>query len=71
MQYEPTLSRAQLIELATKSYFANVDAKNLEAALDCFHDEALFLRADRLHPPLRQGRNCAACSSTFSVPGRI
>jgi ketosteroid isomerase-like protein len=42
MQYEPTLNRAQLIGLATKSYFANVDAKNLEAALDCFHDEALF-----------------------------
>jgi ketosteroid isomerase-like protein len=42
MQYEPTLNRAQLIEQATKSYFANVDAKNLDAALDCFHDEALF-----------------------------
>ncbi|MGL5839399.1 MAG: nuclear transport factor 2 family protein [Sphingorhabdus sp.] len=42
MQYEPTLDRAQLIELATKTYFGNVDAKNLDAALDCFHDEALF-----------------------------
>jgi ketosteroid isomerase-like protein len=42
MQYEPTLNRAQLIELATKTYFANVDAKNMGATLDCFHDEALF-----------------------------
>lgn len=42
MQYAPTLNRAELIELATKSYFANVDAKNMEATLDCFHDEALF-----------------------------
>jgi ketosteroid isomerase-like protein len=42
MQYEPTLGRAQLIELATRTYFGNVDAKNLEATLDCFHDEALF-----------------------------
>lgn len=42
MQYEPTLNRAQLIDLAIKQYFANVDAKNMEAVLDCFHDEALF-----------------------------
>lgn len=42
MQYEPSLDRAQLIALATKTYFGNVDAKNLEATLDCFHDEALF-----------------------------
>lgn len=42
MQYEPSLDRAQLIELATRTYFGNVDAKNLDATLDCFHDEALF-----------------------------
>jgi ketosteroid isomerase-like protein len=42
MQYEPTLSRAELIDLAIHRYFANVDAKNLEAVLDCFNDEALF-----------------------------
>lgn len=42
MQYEPGLSRDELIELATKSYFGNVDAKNMEGALDCFHDGALF-----------------------------
>ena len=42
MQYEPGLSRAELIELATKSYFGNVDAKNMEGAIDCFHDGALF-----------------------------
>ena len=42
MQYEPGLSRDELIQLATKTYFGNVDAKNMEAALDCFHDEALF-----------------------------
>ena len=42
MQYEPTLNRDELIEFATKTYFGNVDAKNMEATLDCFHDEALF-----------------------------
>lgn len=42
MQYEPGLSRDQLIHLATKDYFANVDAKNMEATLACFHDEALL-----------------------------
>lgn len=42
MQYEPGLSRAQLIELATSTYFGNVDAKNMAATLECFHDEALF-----------------------------
>lgn len=42
MQYESGLSRAELIELATKTYFGNVDAKNMDGALDCFHDGALF-----------------------------
>ena len=42
MQYEPTLDRAALIDFATQKYFANVDAKNMEATLDCFHGEALF-----------------------------
>lgn len=42
MQYAPTLSRAQLIELATRDYFARVDAKDMTGTLACFHDEALF-----------------------------
>ena len=42
MQYEPTLDRAALIELATQLYFGSVDAKNMAATLDCFHDEALL-----------------------------
>lgn len=42
MQYAPTMSRAELIDFATMKYFANVDAKNMDATLDCFHDEALF-----------------------------
>ena len=42
MQYEPTLDRAGLIDLAINQYFANVDAKNMDAALACFNDEALF-----------------------------
>ena len=42
MQYEPGLSRAELIDLATRQYFASVDAKDIEATLACFHDEALF-----------------------------
>jgi ketosteroid isomerase-like protein len=42
MQYEPTLDRAGLIDLAIHRYFASVDAKNVEAVLNCFNDEALF-----------------------------
>lgn len=42
MQYEPTLSRADLIDFALNKYFARVDAKDLEGALACFHDTALF-----------------------------
>lgn len=42
MQYESTLDREQLVDLALSRYFANVDAKNLDAAMECFHDEALF-----------------------------
>lgn len=42
MQYEPTLSRAELIDFALNKYFARVDAKDLEGALACFHDTALF-----------------------------
>jgi hypothetical protein len=42
MQYQSSLSRAQLIELATVQYFGSVDARNLDAAMACFHEEALF-----------------------------
>ena len=42
MQYEPTLSRAELIDLATMQYFASVDRKDMAATLACFNDEALF-----------------------------
>lgn len=42
MQYPNTLDRDGLIELATKTYFGNVDTKNMDAALGCFHDTALF-----------------------------
>lgn len=42
MQYEPGMSREELIEFATMKYFASVDAKNLDAVLDCFNDEALL-----------------------------
>lgn len=42
MQYAPSLDRAGLIDLALHRYFAAVDAKDIEGALACFHDEALF-----------------------------
>nr|WP_310523482.1 nuclear transport factor 2 family protein [Polymorphobacter sp.] len=42
MQYAPTLSRIGLIGLATQDYFSKVDAKDMEAVLACFNDEALF-----------------------------
>jgi ketosteroid isomerase-like protein len=42
MQYQSPYTRKQLIDFALKSYFANVDKKNLDKTLACFHDEALF-----------------------------
>lgn len=42
MQYQSVLNAQELVVLATKTYFGNVDQKNLQATLDCFHDEALF-----------------------------
>ncbi len=42
MQYQSTLDRDGLLDLALNKYFGSVDAKNLDATLDCFHDEALI-----------------------------
>ncbi len=42
MQYAPSLDRDLLTALAIDRYFAAVDRKDIEAALACFHDEALF-----------------------------
>jgi len=42
MQYQSSLNAEELVTLATQNYFGNVDQKNLQATLNCFHDEALF-----------------------------
>jgi len=42
MQYQCSLNRTQLVDLAIHRYFASVDRKDLPAVLDCFHDNALF-----------------------------
>jgi len=42
MQYQSSLGRDELVELATKTYFGNVDRKDLARTLACFHDTALF-----------------------------
>ncbi|MFU7529240.1 nuclear transport factor 2 family protein [Qipengyuania sp. ASV99] len=42
MQYEPVLTRDELIDFALNRYFARVDAKDMDAVLGCFHDTALF-----------------------------
>ena len=42
MQYQSSLSREELIDLALNKYFASVDAKNLDAVLSCFHDNAML-----------------------------
>ncbi|MEO1901208.1 MAG: nuclear transport factor 2 family protein [Alcanivorax sp.] len=36
------LNRQQLIDMATQSYFANVDKKDMDAVLANFHDDAVF-----------------------------
>lgn len=42
MQYETSLGRDALVDLAIQKYFAQVDRKNLDAVLDCFHDNAML-----------------------------
>ena len=42
MQYQSAMSREHLIDLALNRYFASVDAKKLDAVLDCFHDNAML-----------------------------
>jgi len=42
MQYQSSLDREGLAVLALEKYFANVDAKNLDAVMDCFHDNAML-----------------------------
>lgn len=42
MQYQSSLNEQQLIDLAINQYFGNVDKKDLEAVLDCFHDNAML-----------------------------
>ncbi|MEP2990541.1 MAG: nuclear transport factor 2 family protein [Parasphingorhabdus sp.] len=42
MQYEPGLSRDELINLAINQYFGSVDKKDMEGTLACFHEEALL-----------------------------
>ena len=42
MQYQTSLDRAGLERLAIHDYFGNVDKKNLDAVLDCFHDNAMI-----------------------------
>ncbi len=42
MQYQSSLGREELIDLAINQYFGNVDKKELDAVLDCFHDNAMI-----------------------------
>lgn len=42
MQYQSTLNREQLVDLAIHRYFASVDRKDLGAVLDCFHENAML-----------------------------
>jgi ketosteroid isomerase-like protein len=42
MQYQSSLDREGLIDLALNKYFASVDRKDLDAVLDCFHDNAMM-----------------------------
>jgi ketosteroid isomerase-like protein len=42
MQYQSSLDREGLTELAINKYFASVDRKDLDAVMDCFHDNAML-----------------------------
>ena len=42
MQYQCNLNGQELIDLAINQYFGSVDKKDLEAVLNCFHDNAML-----------------------------
>ncbi len=42
MQYQCNLNGQELIDLAINQYFGNVDKKDLERVLNCFHDNAML-----------------------------
>jgi ketosteroid isomerase-like protein len=42
MQYQSSLDRQGLIDLAINKYFDNVDKKDLDGVMDCFHDNAMM-----------------------------
>ncbi|MFQ5659170.1 MAG: nuclear transport factor 2 family protein [Gammaproteobacteria bacterium] len=42
MQYQSSLNRDELVDLAINQYFGNVDRKNLNAIVDCFHNNAML-----------------------------
>ena len=42
MQYQSTLDREGLVDLALNKYFSNVDNKNLDAVMNCFHENAML-----------------------------
>ena len=42
MQYQSSLGRDELVDLAINQYFGNVDKKELSKVLDCFHDNAMI-----------------------------
>ncbi len=42
MQYQCNLNGQELIDLAINQYFGNVDKKDLEAVINCFHDNAIL-----------------------------
>ena len=43
------LTREQLIDIVVNQYFANVDAKNLQATLDCFNPDVVFTIQSAFH----------------------
>lgn len=51
------LDRAALADLAENRYFGNVDKKNLEAVLGCFHPDAVF--TIQSHFAVHAGRDTA------------
>ena len=42
MQYQSSLGRDELVDLAINQYFGNVDKKELSKVLECFHDNAMI-----------------------------
>lgn len=61
------MTREQLIDIVVNQYFANVDAKNLQATLDCFNPDVVFTIQSAFHTHTGRDTGVKAMFETLSA----